>query len=523
MGERHGAEAARILPERVTDALAVGAGLALRGVVKTFPGTLALDEVSLTARRGEVLALLGHNGSGKSTLIKILAGFHQPDSGEASVDREPLELGSGDAATKQGLRFVHQELGLVLEQNAVDNVGLTIGYSRSRIGRIDQREQVRRTSEMLSWFGVKLDVRRPLTEATAVERTCVAIARAMWDYEQGPRVLILDEPTAALSSREVEKLFGVLREIRAAGHAVIYVSHRMDEIFEVADHVVVLRSGHVVADGPVAEQTPRRLAELIAGHGLTDQQAAVPRAGGNAEQVLEIRGLRSAALDGVDIDLRRGEVLGIAGLVGSGADELPYVLSGAVSSTSDSVWRLGGRDVKVASPSHALGLGLAFLPAERAREGLIAEFTVAENVTLAGLGMIAPAGMMTRRAEHAAAEPMLVKVGVPVETARRPIGSLSGGNQQRILLARCLFSEPEILVMAEPTAGVDVGARDALYALFKSRVREGLSIIISSSDVEDLTTLCDRVLVLRAGRVTSEMSGAQIEAARIVEHTEMTL
>jgi ribose transport system ATP-binding protein len=502
---------------------AAGVGLELRGVSKTFPGTRALDDVSLGVRRGEVLALLGHNGSGKSTLIKILSGFHQPDAGEAEVDGEPLTLGSAEEATSHGLRFVHQELGLILEQNAVDNVGLTIGYSRSRSGRIDQRLQVHRTKEMLDWFGVDVDVSMPLARATPVERTCVAIARAMWDYDQGPRVLILDEPTAALSSREVERLFGVLRQIRGAGHAIVYVSHRMDEIFQVADSVVVLRSGRVVERGAVADQTPRRLAELIAGHELAEEEiAAAGGPGAGNEVILKVSNLRSAYLGGIDFELGKGEIVGLAGLLGSGADELPYVLAGARASSCDGRWLLGGREIDIRDPHGALAAGIGFVPAERAREGLVADFTVAENVTLAGLASIARNRAISRRAELAAANEWLTKLGVPTEVAQRPIGSLSGGNQQRVLLARCLLTQPSVLVMAEPTAGVDVGARDALYTLLRDQAASGLSIVIFSTDTEDLTTLCDRVLVFRNGRAEAELTGGGITAARIIELTEQT-
>jgi ribose transport system ATP-binding protein len=503
----------------------VGAGLELRGVCKTFPGTRALDDVSLNVGRGEVLALLGHNGSGKSTLIKILSGFHQPDEGEAAVDGESLDLGSAEDATAHGLRFVHQELGLILEQNAVDNVGLTIGYSRSRSGVIDQRRQVRRTQEMLKWFGVEIDVLMPLAKATPVERTCVAIARAMWDYDQGPRVLILDEPTAALSTREVDRLFGVLRQIREAGHAIVYVSHRMDEIFQVADSVVVLRSGRVVERGAVADQTPRRLAELIAGHELSDEEIAPPEtttqeAAGDC--VLKVENLRSTFIDGIDFELGRGEIVGFAGLIGSGADEMPYVLSGARPSTSDRRWRLDGREVLIRDPSQALREGIGLVPAERAREGLIADFTVGENVTLGGLGSIAARRVLSPRAEQAAAREWLGKLGVAAEVVDRPIGSLSGGNQQRVLLARCLLTEPSVLLMSEPTAGVDVGARDALYSLLREQAATGLSVAIFSTDTEDLTTLCDRILVFRNGRIQAELTENAITAPRIIEQTEQT-
>ncbi|MHB1538994.1 MAG: sugar ABC transporter ATP-binding protein [Solirubrobacteraceae bacterium] len=497
------------------------AALQLRGVSKTFPGTRALDDVSLQVAHGEILALLGHNGSGKSTLIKVLAGFHQPDpGGEAWIDGERFELGSADAAKHRGLRFVHQDLGLIRELNAVDNVALAIGYSRTRSGQIDQRSQISRTRTLLARFGVDLDVAQPLGDASPVERTCVAIARALWDWEDGPRILVLDEPTASLPSREVSRLFDVVREVRAAGHAVLYVSHRMEEIFEVADRMVVLRAGRIVGAGPVSETTPTELAALIAGHGVSERATAPRFARSDQQLSLRVRGLRGRYLDGVDVELRRGEVLGVAGLLGSGRDELPYALSGAVASTSDGPWQLDGREIERPTVATAPEIGLAFVPAERAREGLIPDFTVGENLTLGALPKLARPGMLSRRAERAQARRWLQEIEVPVDALDRPVTTLSGGNQQRILLARCLYTNPTILVLSEPTAGVDVGAREALYELLRERAEKGLSIVVASSDMEDLVKACDRVLVLQRGRVAAEMRGTDINAKEIVSVME---
>ncbi len=495
-------------------------GLVIHGLSKTFPGTRALDDVSVQARRGEVLALLGHNGSGKSTLIKVLAGFHHPDNGaEAWVDGERLQLGDSDAATRHGLRFVHQDLGLIPELNAVDNVALTIGYSR-RAGRIDQRDQIARTRELLGKFGVDFDVTQPLAKASPVERTCVAIARAMWDWEEGPRVLVLDEPTASLPSREVSRLFDVIREVRAAGHAVIYVSHRMDEIFDIGDQVVVLRSGRVVGAGAVADYSPEALAALIAGHELETNGTRTSFA--RDDVVLRVKAMRGQYLDGVDIELRRGEVLGIGGLLGSGRDELPYAIAGAVETTNEGGWWLEGRQIDPPTPPTASALGIGFVPAERGREGLIADFSVRENLTLGALPALRNkrGRFIWGRSELRAAREWLGELEVPEEVADRPVSTLSGGNQQRIVFGRCLHTEPKLLVLAEPTAGVDVGARESLYELLRARAREGLSILLASSDTEDLVSMCDRVLVMRRGRVADELVGAEINAERIVSVME---
>ena len=496
--------------------------LRLRSVSKTFPGTRALDDASLEINHGEILALLGHNGSGKSTLIKILAGFHHPDPGaEGWVDGRELDLGNSDDATRNGLRFVHQDLGLIRELNAVDNVALTIGYARGRSGQIDQRGQVTQTEALLGRFGVELDVTRPLGDASPVERTCVAIARALWDWEEGPRVLVLDEPTAALPSREVSRLFDMVREVRAAGHAVLYVSHRMDEIFELADDLIVLRSGRVVGAGRVADHTPDQLASLIAGHGVSSGVAPPRTAGSDRSEVaLSVKGLSGRYLDGVDFEIHKGEILGIAGLLGSGRDELPYVIAGATRSSSEGRWLLDGHEVDAPTSARAPEMGIAFVPAERGTEGLIPDFTVGENLTLGALPAIASPGRLSARRERGVMREWLGEIEVPADTMNRAVTTLSGGNQQRILLARCLYTQPTILVLSEPTAGVDVGARRALYDLLRERADAGLSILLASSDTEDLVSVCDRVLVLRAGRLSAEMVGSEIETERIVSATE---
>jgi len=499
-------------------------GLRIQRLSKTFPGTRALSGAHLTARHGRVLALLGHNGSGKSTLIKILAGFHRPDPGsQAWVDGQPLQLGSSHDAKRHGLRFVHQDLGLVDELNAVDNVGLTIGYARSSLGRVAQRDQVRRTTELLGPLGIELDVLAPLRDASAVTRTCVAIARAMWDWKLGPRVLVLDEPTASLPSREVSRLFSVLREIRSGGHTVIYVSHRLDEIFDIADDVLVLRNGRVVGSGLVAEHSRQELASLIAGGDLpvgtaNENTAANVRAD---KPVLSVRGLSGRSLRGVNFNLYRGEILGVAGLVGSGRDELPYVLAGAKAASAGTLYL---DDTTVAAPrtiDDALRLGIALLPAERDREGIVANFTVAENLTLGVLPSFRGRGHAFRpRLERNAARQWLREMDIPEERADHVITTLSGGNKQRVLLARLLYTNPSILLMAEPTAGVDVRARSVLYSLLRAKADAGLSVVLSSSDVEDIVTICDRVILMRAGRIVDELAKECITATAIIQITE---
>ncbi|MCU1463643.1 MAG: sugar transporter ATP-binding protein [Acidimicrobiales bacterium] len=516
----HKARSGDMMTDQVVPALQIAS------LSKTFSATVALNNVDLAVNRGRVLALLGPNGSGKSTLIRVLAGFYKPDDGaRAWVDGESLDLGSAESAKARGLRFVHQDLGLIRELSVVDNVALTTGYHRSRTGRVLQRTQIANTEALLARFGIRLDVRAPLTGTSAVEQTCIAIARAMWDWGDGRRILVLDEPTAALPSREVARLFQVIREVRDRGHAVIYVSHRMDEVFEIADDVAVLRNGRLVGSGAVGEFTARDLVALIAGRFLStvrDSPHAVGPEPTDPTAVLRVRGLRSRSLSGIDLHLQRGEILGVAGLVGSGREELPYVLAGAAPSSCIGRWSVNGKEVDPGPKNlSSEELGIAFVPAERDREGLIAEFSVTENLTLSALPTLrGRGGMLAKHRETREARRWLHDIGIDAETAERPITSLSGGNRQRVLLARCLYTNPRILVLAEPTAGVDVAARRALYALLEEKAAAGLSILICSSDVEDLVSLCHRVLVLERGRIRCELRRPSISADDILSETE---
>jgi ribose transport system ATP-binding protein len=493
--------------------------LCVAHVSKAFGGTLALDDVSLEVHHGEVLALLGHNGSGKSTLIKILAGFYQPDGKpEAWVDGEPFALGSAEAAKGRGLRFVHQDLGIVPELNAIDNVALVTGYIRSRTGRIDRRAQIARTRQLLDRFDIDLDVTALLATATPVQRTAVAIARSLWDWdEDARRILVLDEPTAALPSREVDNLFDLVRSVRAAGHGVIYVSHRMDEIFRVADRVVVLRSGRVVSTALVADESPRHLAELIGGEDAIAATGRAERAPTRAGDVaFSVKALRGRYVRGLDLSIRAGEIVGVAGLQGSGRDELPYLLAGARPALGDPTWEIRGRAIRPPTPTNATQHGIGFVPAERSREGLIADMTVGENLTLAALPALRRRGRLPLGEERAFTRRWLKEMGVPERVASQPITTLSGGNQQRVLLAKWLATEPEILIVSEPTAGVDVGARQAVYEFLQERASRGLAVVLASSDVEDLVEACDRVIVLRSGVIASELWGAEISRANVL-------
>jgi ribose transport system ATP-binding protein len=516
--------------------------LRLRGVSKTFPGVRALTAVDMDVASGSVHALVGHNGSGKSTLIKCLAGVYTPDPGaQAWLGDEALELGDPEDAERKGLRFVHQDLGIISELSAMDNVGFVRGFERGAFGGISWRRQAQRTRELLAQFGFMLDPQRPLGEASPPERAAVAIVRAVAGWQAGRGVLVLDEPTAALPAHEVDRLFQLIREVSVTGTAVILVSHRLDEVMAIADSVTVLRDGAKVWEGPLAATSLQRLVDLIAD---TDGQARTkaaraeetrtkeartkeaPAEQARAEEAragpvapaapaLEVRDLHGRYLRGISLTIRPGEVVGVAGLLGSGREELPYVVAGARREGITGTVAIGGQPPAELSIERARALGVVLVPADRGAEGIFAEFTTTENVSLAALPALRRRGSVAPSRERRFGRTWLTAVHADPAYGPRPISTLSGGSQQKAVLARSLSTSPRLLVLSEPTAGVDVGARAVLYTELRRRAAEGLAVLMASSDLEDLLACCDRVIALRDGVIAGEFEGTRMTKSAI--------
>ncbi|MFL5838924.1 MAG: sugar ABC transporter ATP-binding protein [Thermoleophilaceae bacterium] len=482
--------------------------LTVRDLRKSFGGTEALRGVSLDVRAGEVHGLVGQNGSGKSTLIKILSGYHVADDGEV--------VAAGEGA----LDFVHQDLGLVGTMSALEN--LRVGrYETGRLGRIRWRAERGRVTALLKRFELDIDPDTPIERLSQAERAIVAIMRAIDDLEQhhGAGVLVLDEPTAALPANEVGRLFNAVRRITEAGSGVLFVTHNLDEVFEITDRVTVLRDGALVRSADTAELTEKTLIELIVGHALGDIYP-VP-AGRLADAALEVDGLTGAVVERLTFAARRGEILGLTGLVGAGQDEVPYLVYGATVPAAGGV-RVDGRLLEHPGPERSLAAGLVLLPADRHRLSAIPGATVKENVTLPVLRRFRRGPRLDHRAERTAVQDVLGRFDVRPADPDRPLVKLSGGNQQRALLGRCLRMDPRVLLLHEPTQGVDVGARRGIFEMLRDAAAAGASIVYSSVEYEDLANVCDRVLVFRRGRVVAELEGGSLTKEAVLSYCYQT-
>jgi ribose transport system ATP-binding protein len=482
--------------------------LSLTGVVKQFPGQLALDHVNLELLSGEILALMGQNGSGKSTLIKVLAGFHQPDSfTHASIAGQPLQLGSATEASKAGIRFVHQTLGLVESMNAVENCALLRGFPTGPLWYINWAQERERVGNLLHEFGVDINPRTPVGQLRQAQRTLVAVVRALQDWEEDVKILVLDEPTASLPIEDVNRIFEVMREIASRGIGIIFVSHRLDEVFDVSQRLLVLRDGRNVMDAATATVNHDQLVEVMIGRTLdTWTESPVPP---GSEAVLEVSNLAGRDLIDLSFTLHKGEILGFAGLIGSGRDEINELLFGAQPCTQGEI-RIGDQVITEPSPPTSLQKGIAYAPADRMRYGINATFTIRENLVLPDLDPLMRRGFLSRKAEREQVAYWGEQLDIKPRNGEAEAFKLSGGNQQKVVLAKLLRLQPDVLLLDEPTQGVDIGAKASLYKILADRVSEGLGVVVCSGDSEELAHLCDRVLVISEGRMVKELSGASL-------------
>jgi ribose transport system ATP-binding protein len=478
--------------------------LRLTDVHKAFGGVRALKGVSLAVRAGEVHALLGENGAGKSTLMAIAAGSLAPDAGTVEIGGEPLTHTSPSAAQALGLAVVYQHPAIADDITVLENMLLAMPAGR----RPRFRAAERWAREQLDAVGARIDPLRRASDLSAAEHQLVEIAKAL---ALEPRVLILDEPTAALGAAEVEHLFEQVRAIRARGTAVVYISHRIPEVTEISDRLTVLRDGEHMGTFPTAELNEDDILKLIVGRQI---DAVFPDKGhGAGDEVLHVSGLSGEAFDDVSLSVRAGEIVGLAGVVGNGQQELIRALAGLEPHTG--TIRVNGREVRIANPVQARKAGIAFVPADRQREGVFGSLSVRENAAATSLESYARGGLVLPSAERAAVAAQSAALAVKTASPEAGVMTLSGGNQQKVVFARALLSEPDVLLCDEPTQGVDVGARVEIYALIRQLADAGKAVVVCSSDALELEGLCDRVVILSRGSVVAELTGDEITEERI--------
>ncbi|MDR1037975.1 MAG: sugar ABC transporter ATP-binding protein [Deltaproteobacteria bacterium] len=478
--------------------------------MKTYPGVKALDNVSLSVRRGEIHGLVGENGAGKSTLIKTVSGAISPDSGEIVVDGKAFGRLTPKESEELGISVIYQEFNLAPNLSAAENIFL--GRPVRRWITVDIREMERRSAELFRWLGVDIDSGEEVSRLTVGYQQIVEIAKAV---SRKARLLIMDEPSAPLTSAETERMLAMARSLRDRGCTIVYISHRLDEIFSLCDRVTVLRDGGKIATLDIPDTDIPRLVSLMVGREM--KETFPPRERSVTDEVvLEARDLTGNGVRGVSFKAHRGEILGFGGLVGSGRTETAQLLFGARRPDSGEIV-LEGRQVDFGSAGDAVEAGVALVPEDRKREGLLLNSSIEENVSLAVLPRISRGPVVSRSREKALAEGFIRGLRIKTPSATAEAGSLSGGNQQKVVLSKWLAAQPRVIILDEPTRGVDVGAKFEIYKLIGTFVEEGRTVILISSEMEELIGLSDRILVMSEGRQAGILERSEFSQERVME------
>jgi rhamnose transport system ATP-binding protein len=475
----------------------------LDGVTKRFGGVVAVEDVVFDLWPGEVHALVGENGAGKSTLMKIVDGLYGPDEGMLEVGGEAVSFSSPREAEAAGIAMIPQELDLFPELSVAENLFVGRKRPRTRWGGLDWEAMQGEARTRLDALGVDLDATSTVKRLSAANQQIVAIARALVGEA---RAVIMDEPTSSLTEREASQLFGIIEDLTAEGVGVVYISHRLEEVFEISDRITVLRDGHLIETAPASDLDVEELVRLMVGRPLNELFTRSQSSPG--EVALEVRSLtRDGEFEDVSFTLRRGEILGLAGLVGAGRTELAQSVFGIRPAESGEIL-VGGQEVRVRSPKGAMEKGIFYVPEERRSQGLVLPFSIKNNITLSILERISRFGFLPR-SERQTAEGFAKELSIRGAKLSDPVGRLSGGNQQKVVVAKALAREPGVLLLDEPTRGVDVGAKSEIYRLMDDLAKEGKAILLISSELEEVLSMADRVLVMREGRISGEFGGGE--------------
>jgi rhamnose transport system ATP-binding protein len=484
--------------------------LALTGVSKNFPGVRALHQAHLTLHPGQVTALLGENGAGKSTIVKILTGIYQPDEGEIAIEGKPVAFASPRDAWAAGVTAIHQETVMFDELSVAENVFM--GHMPVGGGRLVDWPAMRaKTRELLLRLDCDIDPEAPLKILGVAQKHLVEIARAL---SHDARIVIMDEPTAALSAREIDDLFRIVDGLKAEGRAILFISHKFEEIFRVADRWTCLRDGVAVGEGLIAEATAPELVRLMVGRSI--DQVFPKRPVPIGEEALAVDGLSNATeFADISFTLRRGEILGLYGLVGAGRSEAMQCLFGLSLPTRGSV-RIAGSEARIRSPAEAIAAGIAYVPEDRQVQGAVLPLGVRENTTLASLRRHLSAGLLDRGSELAETRRLGTRLSIKAAHWDQALQDLSGGNQQKVVIAKWLATNPKIIILDEPTKGIDVGSKAAVHDFMVELAGEGLAVILISSELPEVMGMADRILVMHEGRIVREFSREAMDAAGIV-------
>jgi len=485
--------------------------IAARGISKSFAGVEVLRDVDLDLQRGEIHALLGENGAGKSTFAKILAGVHRPTRGTVALNGEVVDINSPITAQKLGVTLIHQEPisfpDLTVAENLV--LGRTVG---APLARVHWAQMTREARQLMDLLGVRIDVTRPMRGLSIADQQMVEIARAL---ASDSRLIIMDEPTAPLTPKEVDTLFGIARRLRGEGRTIVFISHRLEEVRSLCDRVTIFRDGNRVATDTIANLSDGDIIRLMIGRPLREYMKKHGTTIG--EVALKIEHLSKPGLfTDISFDVRKGEIVGLGGLIGAGRTDVARAIFGVAPASSGTI-TVNGKAVVVTSPSQAIDLGLAFVPEDRAIAGIFRTLPVEQNISAAVPRRIAPGGIIRRKVEKALAAESVRRLRIRLASMRQPIGELSGGNQQKSILARWLLTDPSVLILDEPTRGIDIGVKAEFYDMIGELAASGRAILLISSELPELLALCDRVLVMSEGRLTANIARADASQESIMQ------
>ncbi len=485
--------------------------LAMEGISKSYPGVRALDGVSFDVRPGEVHALVGENGAGKSTLMKILAGAEHGDAGKILICGKPAVVDSPQRAMDLGIAIIYQEFNLVPQLSVAENIFLGREPRAKVPGFVNFGAMRASASELMQRLGVSLDVRRPVSELSVAQQQMVEIAKAI---SQKARVIAMDEPSATLTDHELANLFTLIQQLKSQGVGIVYISHRLEEIFQIADRVTVLRDGQWIGTRPVSEVDRESLIRMMVGRELTEtfpRRVVAP-----GEEMLRVEHLtRRGVLEDISFSVRKGEVLGLAGLVGAGRTELARAIFGADPIDSGTL-TLEGRRVRISSPQEAIRKGIGLVTEDRKQLGLVLGMAVRENITLPSLRLLSRLGFIRRGRERQVSEQFTRDLSIKTPSIEQQVNNLSGGNQQKVVLAKWLFSQSRVLIFDEPTRGIDVGAKTEIYQLMNELAERGVAIIMISSELPEVLGMSDRILVMHEGRLAGEVPREEATQERIM-------